>query len=826
MTIGMMSRRNGAVSVLGMLSLAAASVLFSGYSCLAFCPVGNQVSALPVPEAGKDLAVPNGTGHMVSAGVNCAGTVEKERLILDREGWADPEEKECLISGREDFESFVRRVRDGETGLDAKLANDIVLNDITAWEDWMENPPDNTYAMIPEYEGCFDGCGYALIGYYSDSHPVFGEIAEGGCLKNLEVRASLFASLYENREKDGEEVYVNPAAGLCGYNYGRIADCSLEGIVAGDGMAAGIAVYNDGVIEGCSFSGSVEAGRCILREEEGLDIDCPRWRAGGIAAVNFKDGSVTGCVNHAEVMLYADGLKVWRDGYLDDVLSETCAGGIVGKNNGSLEKCRNEGRVSCARTAGGIAGANSGKIEGCGNKGEVLLLAEKADVIRLNYFENEERVAGGISGYNTGEISNCYHAGSASRESAKDPGYVFGIAQSANWVFDGEGTVRNCYYLQGLTEQKYRQYGTYKLSGEEMEDIEEYLYGEKALAEVEGFRTMYKGMEVAGTDGEDYISLSLGPEEDQVYEVKEGDSLWKIAEDFYGDGTYYRELLAERPAGGHDSCVSKDGFSIKDDFSITEEKDILIYPGEKIVVPHLTYYLLRALGEREFYILEAADENGGSRKASAFAKKEQAGWLYVYYGAYTAGEKGLSVLCRSKEESETWLLADAEPAIFSSCIFFSVTSNQAGDFFANDWEGVKGSIRDSADAYLGGDCWGLRFYRYILDNGENLYGYSFRCYGFQPGTEQQQVIDCTVFYRMREGLLAEFIGVETHRADSDMHAAVRYLAAGVDGEIAVTEEPVCACSEYLGRKDWGFGTLHNPFALVKGQGSGPAVTDF
>ena len=258
---------------------------------------------------------------------------------------------------------------------------------------------------------------------------------------------------------------------------------------------------------------------------------------------------------------------------------ESCAGGVVGKNSGLVESCRNEGAVSCARVAGGIAGANSGTIAECENTGDILLLAEHARVTRLRYYENEERVAAGISGYNTGSIRNCANEGGASMESAEDTaGYVFGIAQNASTYFCQEGRTENCYYLAGKTAQKYRQRGVHKLSAKQMENVEEYLCG---------------------------------------------------------------------------------------------------------------------------------------------------------------------------------------PAAF---------------------EDVKEKIRRSAEAYLGEECMELQFYRYRLENGE--------------------------------GLLAEFIGMEVSREDSGLLEAVRYLAASVDQEITVTQEPVSDSSEYLGRHDWEYETLHNPFALV------------
>ena len=135
-------------------------------------------------------------------------------------------------------------------------------------------------------------------------------------------------------------------------------------------------------------------------------------------------------------------------------------------------------------------------------------------------------------------------------EEGEDKGYVYGISQNMSAWFDNAGGCVNCYYLAGKTEQRYRYSGVYQLSEREMEDIEAYLYGERALTDTEGYRTLYASMDVAGTGESDYIRLSVGPDEDMVYKVKAGDSLWKIAEDLYGDGSCYDRLILPRESGG------------------------------------------------------------------------------------------------------------------------------------------------------------------------------------------------------------------------------------------------------------------------------------
>lgn len=264
-----------------------------------------------------------------------------------------------LIATLEDFEGFIRLVRDGETKVDARLTADIYFNDASDFENWEQTPPAYQCPMISRYEGTFDGDGYSLVGYYSAHHPVFGELSEGGCIRGLNIRLSYFATLYENRdipESEDEEACVNVAAGLCGYNYGEIEGCAVDAKVMGDGMAAGIVAYNGGIVKDCTFSGEVEGARCMLRPEEALDIDRPRWHAGGITANNYKSGTISGCTNYGKITLHTGGMKIWRSthGYANTIQMESCAGGLAGRNNGLMENCMNEGAVFSGRVSGAL----------------------------------------------------------------------------------------------------------------------------------------------------------------------------------------------------------------------------------------------------------------------------------------------------------------------------------------------------------------------------------------------------------------------------------------------------------------------------------------
>ena len=294
-----------------------------------------------------------------------------------------------------------------------------------------------------------NGAGFAPIGS-DDSAPFTGTFdGDGYVIKNI----------YINIESDST-VY----AGLFGYNKGTIKNLGIvDGSVSASysssssyaAFAGGIAGYNDeGTIENCyntgvvsSFSSFAYAGGIVGRNYEGTITNCyntgdvsassssdySRAYAGGI--VGYTGGTITNCYNTGDVLATSTASMAYA-----------YAGGIAGENyKGTIENCYNTGSVSAScdsyAYAGGIAGENyDGTITNCYNTGCVSASSSSSS-------SDANAYAGGIVGYNNGTITNCYNTGNVSASYTSNYSYAGGIAG-----VNDEGTVKNCYYLDNITQ--------------------------------------------------------------------------------------------------------------------------------------------------------------------------------------------------------------------------------------------------------------------------------------------------------------------------------------------------------------------------------------
>ncbi len=261
-----------------------------------------------------------------------------------------------------------------------KLDNDIVLNDTSDWENWIENAPENKWTpigyesesgMSSYFTGTFDGAGFTISGMYVSQQEhyagLFG-IVRNGHIRNLCVKESVVLG----------DSYVG---GIAGYFFADSTDipgfdsCSFLGnVVAEANNAGGITGYfsADGdqniiVITDCCSFGSVSAGNGF---------------AGGICGVNEAvsgNARVTNSFNAAEVSAVRN------------------AGGIVGNIRckdgiAYVENCYNAGKISAESNGGSVAGLLS-KVDGQGKASVMNCFAKTgtADVI-VSVAEEDEKL--------------------------------------------------------------------------------------------------------------------------------------------------------------------------------------------------------------------------------------------------------------------------------------------------------------------------------------------------------------------------------------------------------------------------------------------------
>lgn len=675
-----------------------------------------------------------------------------------------------LLSTKEDFMWFISRDRDPHTNV--RLANDLVLNDTEGWEDWADTPPENEYGSIPNYYGHFDGNGHVLEGYCTPYgkwlSSIFMVLEEDARVTDLTIRNSLFQTDYEDcaYEDESGKTDVVTAAALCFANCGVIENCEVQAKVVGAWDAGGIAGINYGQMRNCKFVGSVEAGTDQDTEAPENTFSKHSMFAGGICRSNL--GSIQNCVNEGTVTLGA----ISDTFYVHDF----AAGGISGQNaeGGSIEESRNMGDVTSVQLAGGIVGAGRGDIYKCQNDGAVHIEQEERDYV-------ETLVSAGICASNGGTVDTCVNTGAVTINqkilSFRTP--VYGVA--CNTVNPEKGTVENSFYLKEKTEQVYPQRGVRGLSADEIQKFSAYFSGEKRL-EWEDFLDFLGFVpydpETQSGDG-DYVHLGFGPAEDVTYEVAAGDNLWNIAKHYFGDGRYYHNLEWANPelVGG------------------------VLLPGMQITVPHRDLAAVRRYDEEGFGWAFCGLPSGETFP-TRYVLSKPINW---YYGStnFAAGA-GLETLWPKTPDA-----AESEDIR----IFYRMDANPDGDFFKDSWLEVQERIRESAAAYWGKSVDTFAFDRYTLDNGENLYCYSFVVY------RKDEKLVCQTAYRLCDNMLVEMIGVQPLDPrwevgqSHDVLLRVPYMAAFVDTSAKI-EETQFDPETFYGRENWDFPQLHNPFAIA------------
>ncbi len=381
------------------------------------------VLTLTFGACGEDsLLAELGLDGQTATKVDGAGEVWDGSVAESFAGGSGTAEAPYLIANGAQLAHFASMVNSGQTSINGKLTADILLNDISDWENWGSTAPAHTWTPIGSvsqpFTGTLDGDGHSVSGIYinsgTDYQGLVGVLGSGGTLQNLGVKASYIKGsnfvggvcgmnmmgTVTNCNNTGSVTGDGYVGGLCGENYATVTNCYNSGSVAGSEGVGGLCGYNDGPVTNCYNTGSVEGD----------------YSVGGVCGYN-DSGPVTNCYNTGSV-----------------TVNYAYVGGLCGQNYATVTNCYNTGTVTDIGYVGGVCGGNYvGGVCG-GNYGIMSIMTNCYNTGKVTGSND----VGGVCGYNDGSITNCYNTGSVTGSD-----FVGGVC-GENYT-----TVTNCYYLAG-----------------------------------------------------------------------------------------------------------------------------------------------------------------------------------------------------------------------------------------------------------------------------------------------------------------------------------------------------------------------------------------
>lgn len=375
---------------------------------------------------------------------------------------------------------------------DIKITKDFattVPNVSTSTPNWSEGNFEPIGAEQSPFVGNFDGNNHSISGLNitgtvkgKDTGNVagyaglFGYVDDKSTIEGLTI------------DKSTIKGSVN-VGGIAGYNKGSITNCVFgEGsTVTGQSNTGGITGYsnhilksdiNKGTVEGTStnvggivgtmdlegdaLSGCVNKGTVKGKSTTGGIIG---YLAASSHTINIEKCSNSGKIS--STTNYAGGVAGQLDGSAYGVYVTQCYntgeltgeganGGVIGYAKGGRIKitdCYNTGQIN-GKNSGGIVGNNEGDIEKCYNKGKIIADSE----------------AGGIVAYqNTGEgrIQECYNDGSVTANT--NVGGIAGLSKDKIFNSYNTGNIKATDTAGGLVGLNYamiqRSYNVGKVDG-------------------------------------------------------------------------------------------------------------------------------------------------------------------------------------------------------------------------------------------------------------------------------------------------------------------------------------------------------------------------
>jgi len=336
------------------------------------------------------VAVPINSFTPIDNNVNAAEEIAEPQIWdgTSDTSWYDDDETEFHISTAEELSGLFEllNVEKNMKGKTIYLENDILLNDVSNFENWDDENPQNIWksnSLYYAFYGTFNGNGHTITGLFG-STGLFDYVGEGGKITNLKCDNSYVKG-------DGERI-----GGICNALRGKIRNCSFSGKV----------IYEK-----------------VFSSNKGRAYTC----VGGICGF-VNGGRIENCSSDANISVSFDCSKV-DESVCKHEFDHLYAGGICGSAYYScIKQCYSNGSVQAFRksssgekelniSAGSICGRTEGKvsIESCYNIYDNCDIIAEVSYVKLNdgskhraYISNTYNTCGRISKNSYG-MSNCYY---------------------------------------------------------------------------------------------------------------------------------------------------------------------------------------------------------------------------------------------------------------------------------------------------------------------------------------------------------------------------------------------------------------------------------
>lgn len=269
-----------------------------------------------------------------------------------------------------------------------------------------------TLKSAKQFNGVFNGQGYALKNWKSDGTALFAQVNAGAVVKNIMIDES--CEMNVSTENAGNKGFI------ANYNLGTISGCANDAPITLD-IETVSTQYMIGAIVGLSGSKSEAlVTNCINNGDITIKI-------GSMTASSYYFGGIVGdtsgadnvvcmsnCINNGDITVNIDGANGWKNVYLGGVAGANNTKGVVSEciNNGKVDFYLDKANKGAYPNIGGITGYAAANFNNCKNTGDVSIRTNTYRTVGDDLAPQITRPAiGGIAGYVNGDVTGCENHG-------------------------------------------------------------------------------------------------------------------------------------------------------------------------------------------------------------------------------------------------------------------------------------------------------------------------------------------------------------------------------------------------------------------------------